>query len=134
MERLQAGGRAWLRELLAAAGLPTDEEAVANGAGGEEELATLHGRYEPYLAGLVAALLMPLTGWVPRPGALDDWQTPRDAGAIDRFAPWMRSGRLGGGRAREEQHTPTNAAHTADQVSCMQDAAGKTSGWKMEPH
>ncbi len=44
----------------------------------EQELADLRELYEPYVAALGAALLMSLPPWVPKPGALDDWQTTSD--------------------------------------------------------
>ncbi len=80
-ERLPAADRTRLLEALAAAGLRADG-VVAGGSseldGKEGELATLRGLYEPYVVGLAEYLLMPLPGWVPRPGALDDWQTSND--------------------------------------------------------
>lgn len=44
-------------------------------AGIGEPLAELRERYEPYLTGLSAGLLMDMPGWLPRDGARDSWET-----------------------------------------------------------
>jgi hypothetical protein len=76
--RLPEADLARLREMLAEAGLPADGVIAGELDGKAGELATLRGLYEPYVVGLSEYLLMPLPGWVPRPGALDDWRTAND--------------------------------------------------------
>lgn len=62
-----------MRTILDGAGfVPLDPTA-------EERLRALRDMYEPFVAALSAELLLPLPPWLPRPGALDDWQsTPWD--------------------------------------------------------
>jgi hypothetical protein len=59
-----------LRALLAEAGLPLRDAADADG-----QLASLRGLYEPYAQTLASHLMMALPPWLPRPDAVDDWET-----------------------------------------------------------
>jgi hypothetical protein len=68
-----------LREALAASGLPLGEEGEAEG-----RLAAFRATYEPFLNGLSRHLHLPLPGWLPREGKLDNWQAgPRGRAAKD---------------------------------------------------
>lgn len=49
--------------------------ALRNEPGDDQTLAELRAMYEPYLEVLSAYLLMPLPGWLPKPRAIDNWQT-----------------------------------------------------------
>ena len=40
-----------------------------------KRLADLRAMYEPYINVLSDYLLMPLPGWLPKPRAIDNWQT-----------------------------------------------------------
>jgi hypothetical protein len=48
---------------------------LRNEPGDEKTLAELREMYEPYLEVLSDYLLMPLPGWLPKPKAIDNWQT-----------------------------------------------------------
>lgn len=69
-ERLTPEELAHLRTVLGQCGL-----ALRNEPGDDATLAELRGMYEPYLEVLSAHLLMPLPGWLPKPHAIDNWQT-----------------------------------------------------------
>ena len=49
--------------------------ALRNEPGDKETLADLRAMYEPYINVLSDYLLMPLPGWLPKPRAIDNWQT-----------------------------------------------------------
>jgi hypothetical protein len=49
--------------------------ALRNEPGDEKILAELREMYEPYIEVLSQYLLMPLPGWLPKPKAIDNWQT-----------------------------------------------------------
>jgi hypothetical protein len=59
-----------LREALTRVGFP-----FAEGATAEAALRAQRDLYEPYVAALASRFLMPLPGWLPAEGTLDDWQT-----------------------------------------------------------
>src|SRR3989442_7241741 len=59
-----------LRSALGQAGV-----ALRNEPGDKETLADLRAMYEPYINVLSDYLLMPLPGWLPKPRAIDNWQT-----------------------------------------------------------
>lgn len=69
-DRLPPEDLARLREILAGAGVP-----LTPGIDADLRLAALRRLYEPYVHALAVHLLMPLPGWLPLPGAHDDWQT-----------------------------------------------------------
>jgi hypothetical protein len=74
-DRLPPQDLAALRELLRAYDIP-----LAEGPEADARLRELRELYEPYLNALSNALFMPLPGWLPEPGALDNWQkTAQDA-------------------------------------------------------
>ena len=68
--RLTPEDLARLRAVLARCGVP-----LRNEPGDDETLAELRSMYEPYLEVLSKYLLMPLPGWLPKPDAIDNWQT-----------------------------------------------------------
>ena len=68
--RLPDAELARLRESLATIGL-----TLRNQPGDDQTLAELRAMYEPYLQVLAEYLLMPLPGWLPKPKAVDNWQT-----------------------------------------------------------
>jgi Ion channel len=49
--------------------------ALRNEPGDEKILSELREMYEPYIEVLSQYLLMPLPGWLPKPKAIDNWQT-----------------------------------------------------------
>ena len=52
----------------------------------EARLAAFRATYEPFLNGLAGHLLLPLPGWLPKPGQLDNWvNTPRGRSAKRLF-------------------------------------------------
>lgn len=59
-----------LRSALRDAGL-----MLSNDPGDEKTLGELREMYEPYIEVLSQYLLMPLPGWLPKPKAVDNWQT-----------------------------------------------------------
>jgi hypothetical protein len=59
-----------LRTSLAGVGV-----ALRHEPGDDATLAELRGMYEPYINVLSDYLLMPLPGWLPKPKAIDNWQT-----------------------------------------------------------
>ena len=69
-KRLTPEDLARLRTVLVQCGV-----ALSNERGDDETLAELREMYEPYLQVLSEHLLMPLPGWLPRPRAIDNWQT-----------------------------------------------------------
>lgn len=68
--RLTAEELVRLRSVLEQCGV-----ALRSEAGDDETLAELRTMYEPYLEVLSSYLLMPLPGWLPKPRAVDNWQT-----------------------------------------------------------
>lgn len=66
-ERMPA---ATLHRMLAEAGVQ-----LRSGPEADAYLAELRQGYEPYVQALAAYLLLPLPGWLPEPGAVDDWQS-----------------------------------------------------------
>jgi hypothetical protein len=69
-QRLSTDDLTRLRTVLAQAGV-----ALRSEPGDEQTLAELREMYEPYLEVLSEYLLMPLPGWLPKPRAIDNWQT-----------------------------------------------------------
>lgn len=69
-KRLPDAELARLRESLASCGL-----TLRNDPGDDQTLAELRALYEPYLEVLADYLLMPVPGWLPKPKAVDNWQT-----------------------------------------------------------
>ena len=69
-KRLSDAELARLRSVLADGDLVLRSEI-----GDDKTLAELRLMYEPYLEVLSAYLLMPLPGWLPKPKAVDNWQT-----------------------------------------------------------
>ena len=69
-DRLGAEEFARLRSTLGEAGV-----MLTNDPGDEKTLAELREMYEPYIEVLSQYLLMPLPGWLPKPKAIDNWQT-----------------------------------------------------------
>ena len=69
-QRLNTDDLTRLRTVLAQAGV-----ALSSEPGDEQTLAELREMYEPYLEVLSEYLLMPLPGWLPKPRAIDNWQT-----------------------------------------------------------
>ena len=59
-----------MQESFAAAHLAWDGDEHAG-----ETLAALRATYEPLLDGLARKLLLPLPGWIPEEGAIDNWQS-----------------------------------------------------------
>ncbi|HEX8202012.1 MAG TPA: potassium channel family protein, partial [Isosphaeraceae bacterium] len=78
-DRLPPADFARLQESLTAAGLPLNEPV-----GARERLAAFQATYEPFLNGLSRHLHLPLPGWLPQEGKLDNWQAgPRGRAAKD---------------------------------------------------
>jgi hypothetical protein len=69
-KRLTAEGLERLRAALSESGI-----ALRNEPGDDQTLAELREMYEPYIEVLSEYLLMPLPGWLPKPRAIDNWQT-----------------------------------------------------------
>ena len=69
-KRLTADGLERLRTVLSESGI-----ALRNEPGDDQTLAELREMYEPYIEVLSEYLLMPLPGWLPKPRAIDNWQT-----------------------------------------------------------
>jgi hypothetical protein len=69
-QRLTSEELARLRASLSEAGI-----ALRNEPGDDKTLAELREMYEPYIEVLSEYLLMPLPGWMPKPRAIDNWQT-----------------------------------------------------------
>lgn len=71
-DRLPPTDLAYLRENLAAAGVP-----LLRGPEVDEKLTRLRRMYEPYLNSLGQFLLMPLPAWLPPERPADNWQGTR---------------------------------------------------------
>jgi len=69
-ERLDAAEFLRLKTVLANSSVPLRDEA-----GEDSTLADLRAMYEPYVKVLSDYLLMPLPPWLPKPRAVDNWQT-----------------------------------------------------------
>jgi len=68
-DRLPAADLTRMRTMLREAGLSVHEDADM-----EQRLAESRRMYEPYVHALSIRLLVPLPGWIPVPGARDNWQ------------------------------------------------------------
>lgn len=69
-DRLTPEELSHLRGTLAASGI-----VLRNEPGDDATLDELREMYEPYIKVLSDYLLMPLPGWLPKPRAVDNWQT-----------------------------------------------------------
>ncbi len=69
-KRLSRADFARLREELA-----KHEIYLSDGEDVERKLAEIRGMYEPFIDALSKHLLMPLPGWLPEAGRVDDWET-----------------------------------------------------------
>jgi hypothetical protein len=100
VERLTAEQLAHLRTVLGQCGL-----ALRNEPGDDATLAELRGMYEPYLEVLSTHLLMPLPGWLPKPHAIDNWQTSAWEITSPAAAEPIRKCMLDRGAHRQRQFT-----------------------------
>ena len=55
--------------------LAKNEIYLSDGEDVERKLAEIRGMYEPFVEALSKHLLMPLPGWMPEAGRVDDWET-----------------------------------------------------------
>jgi hypothetical protein len=85
--RLPPERLAELRQFLAHSRTPLREGEAA-----DEQLAAIRALYEPYVAAIADRLVFELPPWLPKKGAVDDWQTtawqqdPQDA--LDALGPY----------------------------------------------
>ena len=85
-DRLTTEEFARLRKALGEAGV-----MLTIDPGCEKTLAELREMYEPYIEVLSQYLLMPLPGWLPKPKAIDNWQTSAwEETATAREEPFQR--------------------------------------------
>jgi hypothetical protein len=86
-DRLPPERLADLRQFLAHSRTPLRDDEAA-----DQQLGAIRGLYEPYVAAIADRLVFDLPPWLPKKGAVDDWQTtawqqdPQDA--IDALGPY----------------------------------------------